>query len=309
MGQHLLPQYPVYIPSKGRWETRLTAKFLLQDGVPFRLVVEPQEYAKYADAVGKEHLLVLPFSNLGLGSIPARNWIWEHAKSAGYKRHWILDDNIFCIKRRLQGKRIPCEAGAALHITENFVERYENVAIAGLNYEMFLPNGSNPPPFSLNVHVYSCLLILNSLPQRWRGRYNEDTDLCLQVLSAGWCTILMNAFLIQKARTMTMKGGNSDQLYQGDGRLKMARSLERVWPYAVETKRRFKRPQHVIRDAWKKFDTQLKRRADVDWSQLEGNNEYGMTLEQVKPQIKSEAVKTLKNSYIGEKVQSCQTPK
>ena len=28
--------------------------------------------------------------------------------------------------------------------------------------------------------------------------------------------------------TMTMKGGNTDQLYKGDGRLTMARSLERV---------------------------------------------------------------------------------
>lgn len=40
------------------------------------------------------------------------------------------------------------------------------------------------------VHVYSCTLILNSIEQRWRLLYNDDTDLCLQVLAAGWCTIL-----------------------------------------------------------------------------------------------------------------------
>ena len=112
------------------------------------------------------------------------------------------------------------------------MDRYTNVGIAGLNYTMFVvphPDGGPKAPFQLNCHVYSCTLFLNSLPYKWRGRYNEDTDICLQVLSGGWCTILMNAFMIDKQRTMTMKGGNSDLLYTGDGRLKMARELQRRW--------------------------------------------------------------------------------
>ena len=287
-----LPRYPVYVISKGRHENPMTARFLKEDGVPYHIVVEPQEAEQYAKAVGKEHVLTLPFSNLGQGSIPARNWVWEHAKAAGYKRHWILDDNIHYIFRRYKGIKLRCDAGAAFAATEDFTERYENIAIAGLNYDMFAPNRSKCPPFVRNVHVYSCLLILNDLHYRWRGRYNEDTDLCLQVLSGGWCTVLMNAFLIFKTRTMTMKGGNSDQLYQGDGRLKMSRSLERVWPYVVETKRRFKRPQHVVRESWRKFDTPLKRRSDIDWSEIEAN-EYGMRLTQVKPQVKSPLLQQL----------------
>ena len=131
--------------------------------------------------------------------------------------------------------------------------------------------------------THNCLLVKNDLPNRWRGRYNEDTDLCLQVLSDGWCTVLFNAFLVLKMRTMTMKGGNSAELYQGDGRLKMARSLERAWPGVVETKRRFQRPQHVVKDAWKAFDTPLRRRPDVDFEALARTpNEYGMELEQVR---------------------------
>lgn len=221
-----LPRYPIYIPSKGRADICVTAKFLLRDHIPFRLVIEPQEYQQYADAFGEDKLLQLPFSNLGLGSIPARNWIWEHAVSAGHKRHWILDDNIWRLMRRISGKKIGCHAGIALAVTEDFIERYENVAIAGLNYDFFAPREENLPPYYLNVHVYSCLLILNFLPYRWRGRYNEDTDLCLQVLTGGWCTLLMNAFLAKKTWTMQMKGGNMTELYRGDGRLQMAKSLE-----------------------------------------------------------------------------------
>lgn len=287
-------RYPVYVISKGRSDVCLTARFLAREGVPFHLVVEPQEADAYAEKFGRERLLVLPFSNLGLGSIPARNFVWEHAKASGAARHWILDDNIRGVYRRWRARKIPCDAAPAFRAAEDFVDRYENVAIAGLNYFMFSANRTKQPPFCLNVHVYSCLLIRNDLPHRWRGRYNEDTDLCLQVLADGWCTILFNAFLVWKQPTMTMKGGNSTELYKGDGRLKMARSLERAWPRVVETKRRFQRPQHVVKDSWRKFDTKLVRRADVDFEGLKasGDDEYGMTLRQVK-ETKSDELRSL----------------
>jgi hypothetical protein len=69
------PKYPVYIISKGRWESRLTAKALEQIHVPYRIVVEPQERDQYASVIDPKKILVLPFSNLGQGSIPARNWV------------------------------------------------------------------------------------------------------------------------------------------------------------------------------------------------------------------------------------------
>lgn len=276
-------RYPIYVISKGRSDCCLTAKFLIKDGVQFTLVIEPQEENAYRLAGYGQYLLLLPFSNLGLGSIPARNFVWEHAKAAGFERHWIIDDNIREFWRRSKAQRVRCSSVPCLSAAEDFTDRYENVAITGFNYFMFIPEGAPCAPFVLNVHVYSCMLIKNSLEFRWRGRYNEDTDLCLQVLSAGWCTILFNAFAILKMPTMTMKGGNTAELYQGDGRLTMARSLERQWPGVVTTQRRFKRPQHVIKDAWKKFDTPLKRRADIDFSKFSGDNEYGMTLRKVQP--------------------------
>ena len=79
---------------------------------------------------------------------------------------------------------------------------------------------------------------------------------------------------------MTMKGGNMAQLYQGDGRLTMARSLERVWPGVVSTNRRFGRPQHVVKNSWRNFDTPLIRRTDIDWDSIPKSNEFGMSLKQ-----------------------------
>lgn len=297
----VLPTYPVYIPSKGRADCCYTAKSLDAGGVPFYLVVEPQEADAYAKHFGFERLIILPFHDLG-SSIPARNFLWEHSKSAGFERHWMLDDNIRAFYRRYRGRRLYCEPGIALRVAEDFTNRYENIAIAGLNYYKLVPSDQKRPPLQINCHVYSCMLILNSLLFRWRGRYNED--LCLQVLSAGWCTVLLNTFLAEKITTMTMKGGNSAQLYKGDGRLKMARSLERMWPGVVETKRRFHRPQHVVKDSWKRFDTPLKLKPGIDLTQLPAFNEYGMSLVQVANEVKSQRMQGLLNTWQQEHAES-----
>jgi len=298
MGEKNTPRYPIYVISKGRYDVCLTAKFLLNDGVPFHLVVEPQEFDSYARIFGAERIYTLPFSNLSLGSIPARNWVWGHAKALGAERHWILDDNIRSVSRVYRSKRIICNSGTAFSAVEDFIDRYKNIAIGGLAYSMFIipRKKTGQPPFYKNTHVYSCLLIMNSIPYKWRGRYNEDTDLCLQVLAGGWCTVLVNAFCIHKASTMTIRGGNTEELYKGDGRLKMARSLERMWPGVVSVGRKFKRPQHIVHNQWRKFDTPLKLKPEIDLSKAKPN-EYGMELVQVVPEIKSGRLRKLVDEY------------
>lgn len=307
MSERIMPRYPVYVPSKGRAKSGLTVRALLAGGCPFYLVVEPQEEAIYRATFPDATLLILPWSgddpvrrafcqereieNGGL--IAVRNWIKEHAVAAGAERHWQLDDNIWDFWRRYRGKRLPCEPGIALRVCEDFTDRYENIAISGLNYEMFAPDYNKLQPLVINCRVYSCSLILNSLPFRWRLAYNDDTDICLQALAAGWCTVLLNTFLARKMRTMVIKGGNTADLYQGDGRLKMARSLERAWPGVVETDRRFHRPQHVVKDSWKRFDTPLKLKPGIDLAQLPAVNEYGMELRQVKDTVKSKRIQGL----------------
>lgn len=285
----ILPRYPVYIPSKGRFDTSYTAKALAKDGVPFYIVVEPQEFESYAAKFDKSCLLVLPFSGRQL--IGSRNWIKEHATKAGFERHWQLDDNIRKFFRAYRGRRLACDSAVALAATEDFVDRYSNIAIAGFNYSFFYRGATKRLPFYVNKHVYSCTLILNSIPHTWRSVYNDDTDICLQVIADGWCTLLMNAFLADKMKTMTVKGGNEAVLYKGDGRLKMARALERLWPGVVETGRRFKRPQHVIKYQWTRFDTPLKLKDGVDPSKLKPN-EYGLELTQVKP-IKNRTLRSV----------------
>lgn len=240
------PKYPIYIVSKGRWESRLTSKALDSIGVPYHIVIEPQEHEQYAACIEENKILTLPFSNLGLGSIPARNWIWDHALGTGVERHWILDDNIRWFARMQKNRIYRATSGVTFCAIEDFTDRFENVALAGMQYEAFTPRKKHFAPLILNTRIYSCILIRNDLPYRWRGRYNEDTDLSIRILKDGWCTVLFQVFICKKIRTMYMKGGNTDDLYQKDGRLVMALSLKHQHPQLVQVKRRWGRWQHVV---------------------------------------------------------------
>lgn len=280
------PKYPVYVISKGRWESRLTSRGLENIGVPYHIVVEPHEFGHYSSVIDANKILVLPFMNTGQGSIPARNWVWEHAISTGAERHWILDDNIgvplktgvasfFRLNRNL---KTPAGSGTIFRVAEEFVDKYENVAMAGFNYFMFASRKAKVPPFYLNTRIYSCILLRNDLPYRWRGRYNEDTDLSLRILKDGWCTVLFNAFLCYKQPTLAMKGGNTDELYKDDGRLKMAESLVEQHPDVARVSFKWGRPQHHV-DYSPFRRNKLKLKAGVEIP--EGVNNYGMVLQEL----------------------------
>ena len=269
------PRYPVYVISKGRWETRLTAKHLEEANVPYKIVIEPQERRQYAAVIDPAKILTLPFSNLGQGSIPARNWVWEHAIAAGAKRHWILDDNINGFYRLAGNLKTPVACGATFKAAEDFVDRYDNVGMAGFNYFMFASRKTVVPPYYLNTRVYSCILLDNSLTHRWRGRYNEDTDLSLRILKDGLCTVLFNAFLAYKMTTMSMQGGNTEDLYRGDGRLAMAESLREQHPDVVKVAQKWGRWQHEVN--YSKFKRN-KLRPKVPLEALPDLDNYGMYL-------------------------------
>lgn len=271
-----MTRYPVYVISKGRADRPLTSNALTKIGVDHKVVIEPQEYDDYSRSVGSSKLLVLPFSNLGQGSIPARNWVWEHSIQNGAARHWILDDNIRRFHYFTNNTKYVATSDITFRQAEDFVDRYINVGMAGMQYESMVPaRHAYSKPFAANTRVYSCILLDNSLKMRWRGRYNEDTDLSLRVLKSGLCTILFYAFLADKVATMTMRGGNTDVLYRQDqefdGRLAMAKSLQAQHPDIVKVVWKWNRWQHHV--DYKPFRmNKLLRKQDHDPAITETND-------------------------------------
>jgi hypothetical protein len=171
--------------------------------------------------------------------------------------------------------KVPVSSGTIFACMEDFTERYTNVAISGPHYEMFVPRKTAIPPYTLNTRIYSCILIRNDIPYRWRGRYNEDTDLSIRALKDGWCTILFTAFLSKKITTMLMKGGNTDELYKGDGRRRMAESLRDQHPDITTITWKWNRWQHQVDYSDFKKNKLVRR---PDYVEIDQVNNYGMEL-------------------------------
>ena len=282
-GKPAQPRYPICMPSKGRADCQKTGKALERMGVTeYRFFVEETEADKYIKHVGKDHVVVMPFHDLGQGSIPARNFIWEWAKAEGYKRHWTVDDNIRTFKRCHMNRRLTVEGGAFWNAMEDFVDRYENVAMAGPHNQGFVPDRQMMAPFLFNSRVYSCILLDTTLPHRWRGRYNEDTDLSLRLLKDGYCTLLFRAMLMDKMPTVgvksggALKGGNTDNVYNtGDHRMAFAKSLQEQHPDVVEVVWKFNRWHHQVDYAPFKKNKPIYK-AGV--TKVMTSNNYGMKL-------------------------------
>ncbi len=270
------PKYPIYIPSRGRWQSRFTSKALEKMNVPYYIVIEKEEYSAYASVISPAKILVLPFSGKGL--VPSRNWIKQHSISKRAKRHWQIDDNISGFVRLNNNRKIKVASGTIFKAAEDFVDRYENVAIAGFNYDFFCKRKQKLPPYYPNTRIYSCSLVLNSAPYDWRGVFNDDTDICLRVLKDGWCTVQFNAFLQMKAQTMTTAGGlNTEEYYkQDDGRLKFAESLVNQHPECVRLTWKFGRWHHQVDYSW--FIKHNKLKFKDDYIKKQGINNYGMIL-------------------------------
>lgn len=269
------PRFPIFIPSKGRHESRLTMRAFDAIGVAYTVFVEAQEYDAYAAVIDPARLRVLPHRDKGL--VVTRNYIWDYAASMGVERFWTFDDNIKEFYRLNRNLKYRVGDGVFLRAIEDFVERYENVAIAGMQYEMFVPRKKPCPVLTLNTRVYSNMLIRTNIPFRNEGFYNDDTDLCLRVLKAGWCVVEFNAFLAKKEPTMKHKGGMTPH-YLGDGRRKMAEELQAKHPDVVKITRKWGRWQHQV--DYRPFKAnRLKKKPGVVIP--EGVNDYGMQLVKV----------------------------
>tara|TARA_R100000773_G_C4221238_1_gene120301 strand:- start:4826 stop:5962 length:1137 start_codon:yes stop_codon:yes gene_type:complete len=252
------PKYPVYIVSKGRWERNPTSKALKRMGVPFYMVVEKDEYCNYKTLVDESQLLILPQSykddydvfwkdtDNRTGAGAARNFAWAHSIANGHEWHWVMDDNLEAFERFNNNRKIPVADGTCFRIVEDFVNRYTNIAQSGLGYSHFCPANECRPAVRFNTRIYSCLLIKNDIPYRWRGRYNEDTDLSLRILKDGLCTAEFNMFLQSKRATQTVRGGNTEEFYAGEGTYNKSKMLVDMHPDVTSLTTKFNRDHHHV---------------------------------------------------------------
>jgi hypothetical protein len=241
------PKYPIYVLSKGRQTRRTTVRYLDWCGIDYKIVIEENEKEEYIKNGHKPDKILTFDRNKSIeqmkksnknevptgGGIPARNFIMKHAYDNNKKgKHWILDDNIEGWFRMENSERVLCKGGFIFRIVEDYVDRYENIKMAGHQYFSFaIEKTVGLAPIIKNTRVFSSILLSNNLldekdeygPIRWRGQYNEDIDLSIRILKQGlknmenktdnskwFATCLFNNILANKQRTLTSPGGNAE---------------------------------------------------------------------------------------------------
>lgn len=300
------PVYPVYIISKGRWESRQTVKALEEDKVPYKIVIEQSEFKQYSEVIDPNKILILPESFIAVetkkfklrSSIPARNFVWHHAVKSGANKHWILDDNIAGFYRWNMSHRFRIKSGVLFKLCEDYVGRYKNILQSGMNYLKFYPSRSPMPPVTYNTRIYSCILNDHRIDKlvdniRWKNmNFNEDTDLSLRILKKGYATCLFNAFLCNKATNLTVKGGNTETQYtignDPDKPIKKnillkAQTLVNEHPDVARVVKRFERGYHHEVN-YNSFKENILGYTDPKI--FKGVNEYNMKLVKVNPNLK-----------------------
>ncbi len=238
-------KYPIFVPSKGRAAHCVAAAALASEGLDFNIVVEQSQADAYAAQHGRERLLVMPFDNQGIA--PARNFIKEHARAHGYAFHWTLDDDVKKAFRLNNGKNAPCTIDEALTAVENFSDAHDNIAYAGFKGHAFAYKARTA--YEVNQNVYSfCALVRNDVPVVWRGPH-EDVDYGLQVLAAGWCTVLFNIYnidnVVRESAATGCESGHYDRLINLKERwpnlpIKTVERNGRYFPGMSAAMRRFK---------------------------------------------------------------------
>jgi len=240
---------PIFVPSLGR-ATTATTPTMLPTSI---LVVEAHEYKQYVKQFGAARVLKLPGNYYGTVTY-ARNWIKKYSLSQGHRYHWQVDDNIKKIQRheKIQGKSYYDDVDAmdVFGRIEQFVMATSGLAIVGIAHIAFA--WASDQAFALNKQVYSCVLVENN-DLKWRPGMPEDTDYSLQVLISGQCTALFTAYVINKARTESVKGGHT-AYYQSDGRLRNIEGLQKAWPsLQIGKLERFGKPVAQVGHAWRQF--------------------------------------------------------
>ena len=283
------PRYPIYIVSRSRSEKCYTSRFLSQMEVPHFVVVEPQDVAAYQAKVANKYATILELdmsykdkydtlddwdnATHSTGPGPARNFAWDDSIKRGFKWHWVMDDNATeGFHWFWHNVKVKCRTGALLAACEDWVDRYDNIAMFGPNYKMFVTMDAYHPPFTMNTRIYSCNMIRNDVPFRWRGRYNEDTILSLDMLTAGWCTVQANWALFGKCTTQKVKGGNTEVFYSKEGTKPKSEMLAKVYPDLAKVVWKFHRWHHYV--DYSGFKQKLHLKDGV--VPVPGDNNYGM---------------------------------
>lgn len=222
---------PIYILSKGRADSCNTAKLLDHAGVPYTVVVEPQETADYADVIDPEKLLSLPDNNQGIAYV--RNFILKQNRGRWF---WMLDDDIsgFYVRGNKRVDRI--DAQTALSESQRIIQSLKGVVQGGLEYQQLA--WSTTKQYALNSYCDVCVLInggaVGFTKYRDEIALKVDRDFTLQLLSSGKRTARVQIYAFAAPENGSNAGGLQATYQTGIREREAVNQLAAMYPGIVK---------------------------------------------------------------------------
>lgn len=267
-------KYPIFVISYLRSNDKdgKTCSWLEKMGIPYTVVVEEDQENDYKEWLetknGMGEILTMDkefkkFQNQfgNYGSIPVRNFIHNYIINRGDKKYWLLDDNIDGYKWVDKYTKVNCNSPLCFRMVEDWSDEIKNMYLSGHQYSSFVPEIDMKQKVLYGTRVFSSMLISRDIPKLnddndiWRGKFNEDVDLSIRLLSQGFPTANFCNITSMKCSTGSCKGGNTDGIYKQDcgdkrgGKIKTDEIVER-WPDYVREVKRFGRTHHDIKNEW-----------------------------------------------------------
>jgi hypothetical protein len=222
--------FPIFIPSKGRWNNRKgTVAQLISSAVPFTLVVEPQEAHLYEDLLRTLWLetscssgdifssetslgcsvCVLPQSNQGVSYV--RNFILHNlAPTSGW--FWIMDDDIQGFHRGVDRVNVSIPANEVLLECSKRMQQYPEAAVFSIDYPFYAWQYDDAAAAINSYNNIAVMMNRALLPEtiHYRFRIREDYDFTLQVILSGKTTVRFRNLSYRVPRMAGAAGGMTD---------------------------------------------------------------------------------------------------
>lgn len=219
-------KYTIYIPSKGRPTTVKSPTTL--NGLNYILVVEPQDYEAYCKIYPTRHLLQMDKNNQGLAYV--RNFIKKYSSGIGEVKHWQIDDDIegFKLRKQTSDRNEKVNAITCLSIVEYCTDMFSNVAISGINSDIFA--FSRTRAVQKNKLTCQCVLVDNTVNGEWGYDGAEDWHYTLSVLEDGYCTLAFDHLMTYSPAPGKNPGGCTNIHYADHVLKPLLQAFVQRWP-------------------------------------------------------------------------------
>jgi hypothetical protein len=221
---------PIFVPSKGR-PNSTTLKLLAESELPFRAIVEPQDYEAYYPLWGRDHVEVLPENDQGLPYV--RNWILNTAAEEDIGWYWMFDDDITAFGMVQSGKVQKRKARVVLKDSELSFMASEGYGQIGLEYQQFAWSATKP--YAYNSYCDVAVAIHAQRVKAAGLRFRDidlklDRDFTLQVITAGLGVARLAQRCFAAPKNGSNKGGLKDKYDEPGREAAMSKRMMEMWP-------------------------------------------------------------------------------